>query len=287
MKPTKIRILALLLALFSLLAAGCGSEGLKQTTGMTGTSGATVTVSETLLYEAEGVKITATGLKEGLVGPEIQLLIENTSEKNVLVTVDGLSANGYMLPLAGLYAEVAAGKNANESISLYSSDLEASGIETLAMLEFYLKLQSSDTYQVLTTSPLISLPTSEAAHTQKVDDSGDVIYEKNGIKVVCKGLKQDAIWDGTVVFYMENSSGQPISVYAENVSVNGYMQDVSLWSDLRDGTRIVDGMNLLDLSDLQLSSIDEVTEIELSLQIINADSWSKIDTTDPITLSFS
>lgn len=287
MKHGKIRLLALVLVLVSLLAAGCSGDALKQSTGMTAVSGKTVTISETVLYEAEGVKITATGLEAGLVGPEIKLTIENSSEKNVLVTTDKLSANGYMMPLAGLYAEVAAGKNANESITLYTSDLEQSGVETLAKLEFYLKLQNPENYEVMATSELITLPTSEAGHTQAVDDSGDVIYAENGIKVVCKGLKQDAIWDGTVVFYMENSCGQPISVYAENVSVNGYMQDVSLWSDMRDGTRIVDGMNLLDLSDLQLSSIDEVEQIELSLRIVNADNWNEITTTEPITLSFS
>ena len=112
------------------------------------------------------------------------------------------------------------------------------------------------------------------------------VYDANGIKIVCKGLKQDMIWDGTVVFFMENNSGKPITVYAEEVSVNGFMQDVGLWSDLRDGTVIIDGMSLLDLSDLELESIDEVEDIEFSLRIINSDNWDTIASTDPISLTF-
>ena len=86
---------------------------------------------------------------------------------------------------------------------------------------------------------------------------------------------------------MENNNGQPITVYAENVSVNGFMQDAGLWSDLRDGTMIVDGMSLLDLSDLEIESIDEVKEIEFNLRIINADNWDEIVTTDVLKLTFN
>ena len=221
------------------------------------------------------------------MGPEIKLLIENNSEKNVLVTSEAVSANGYMMPLASLYAEVAAGKKANENLTLMSSQVDQAGIETLAELQFYLKIQDPENWDEIAKSDLITLNTSAAPFEQPVDDSGDVLYDENGIKVVCKGLKQDVIWDGTIVFYMENNNGQPITVYAENVSVNGFMQDAGLWSDLRNGTKIVDGMSLLDLSDLEIESIDEVKEIEFNLRIINADNWDEIVTTDVLKLTFN
>lgn len=64
------------------------------------------------------------------------------------------------------------------------------------------------------------------------------------------------------------------------------MQDVGLWSDLRDGTYLVDGMSLIDLSDLALESIDQVENIEFNLRIVNADTWDEIATTDVISLTF-
>ncbi len=137
-------------------------------------------------------------------------------------------------------------------------------------------------------SELLALHTSASgSYTQPVDDSGNLIYDANNIRVVCKGLKQDVIWDGSIVFYMENNSTQPVTVYAENVSINGYMVDVSLWADLRAATKIIDGMLILDLEAVDLDNIDGVEEIEFTLRIINSDNWNEIATTDVIKLEFN
>ena len=109
-----------------------------------------------------------------------------------------------MMPYASLYAEVAAGKKANESLSIMSSELEQSGIDTLAELQFYLQIQDPETWETAATSELLTLTTSAAPYEQPVDDSGDVLYDSNGIRIICKGLKQDIIWDGTVVFYINS-----------------------------------------------------------------------------------
>ena len=293
-------LLALLLVLVTVLATACVDTGeLKlpvSTTGDAGSvsgeegtkpqSGEAVTVEETVLFEAEGVKVTVKGLEKDLFGTELKLLVENSSDKNVLLTADSVSANGYMIS-ASLYTEVAAGKKCNDSLSLSKSSLEQSGIETLSQLQFYLKLQDPDTWDTVKTSDLLTVTTSAADYVQPVDDSGDVVYDAQGYKVVCKGLKQDFIWDGTVVFYMENTGNRAVSIYAENVSVNGFMQSVSLWSDLRPNTRIVDGMSMLDLSDLEITNIDEIESIEFNLRIVDAETWQEIVTTDAITLNFA
>lgn len=306
-KRSKV-LVALLLVLVMVMATACSDSGeVKQPANVNGDSSVTsgnettgdntgndsgntadieVAVAETVLYDADGIVVTATGYEDGWMGPEIKVLVENNSTKNVLITTDSVSVNGYMMPYASLYAEVAAGKKSNESLTIMSSELDQAGIETVAEMQFYIKVSDADSWDSLATSDLITLNTSAAGLEQPVDDSGDVLYDSNGIKVVCKGLKQDIIWDGTIVFYMENNSGKPITVYAENVSVNGFMEDAGLWSDLRDGTRIIDGMSLLDLSDLELESIDEVKNIEFNLRIINSETWDEIVTTDVITLNF-
>ena len=298
----------MLLALVMVMATACSSvnEDIKQPANVNGDSSVTtgddatndnagdgedpakdgLSVAETVLYDADGIVVTATGYEEGWTGPEIKILVENNSEKNVLVTTASVSVNGYMMPYASLYAEVAAGKKANESLSIMSSELEQSGIETLAEMQFYLQIQDPETWETVATSDLLTLTTSAAPYEQPVDDSGDVLYDANGIKIVCKGLKQDIIWDGTVVFYMENNSGKAVSIYAENVSVNGFMQDVGLWSDLREGTKLIDGMSMIDLSDLEIENIDEIKNIEFNLRVVDAETWQDIVTTDVLTLNF-
>ena len=300
-------LFALLLAMVMILATACSSsDEVKQPVNVNGDSSVTsneepagndsnneqendtveITVAETVLYEADGVKVTATGYEDGWMGPEIKILVENDSSKNVLVTSASVSANGYMMPSAALYAEVAAGKKANETLIIMSSELDQSGIEMLAELQFYLQIQDPETWETITTSDLLTLTTSAAPYEQPVDDSGDVLYDSDGIRIICKGLKQDIIWDGTVVFYMENNSGKEISVYAENVSVNGFMQDVGLWSDLRPSTKIIDGMSMIDLSDLEIENIDQIENIEFNLRIVDANTWEDIVTTDVLTLNF-
>lgn len=300
-------LIALLLAMVMILATACSSsDEVKQPANVNGDSSVTsnekpagnesdneqendtveITVAETVLYEADGVKVTATGYEDGWMGPEIKILVENDSSKNVLVTSASVSANGYMMPTASLYAEVAAGKKANETLSIMSSELDQSGIEMLAELQFYLQIQDPETWETITTSDLLTLTTSAAPYDQPVDVSGDVLYDSDGIRIICKGLKQDIIWDGTVVFYMENNSGKEISIYAENVSVNGFMQDVGLWSDLRPSTKIIDGMSMIDLSDLEIENIDQIENIEFNLRIVDANTWEDIVTTDVLTLNF-
>ena len=245
-----------------------------------------VSISETVLYEANGIKVTATGYESGWMGPEVKVLVENDSTDNALITFDAVSVNGYMMPYSGFYAEVAAGKKANESLVLSASELKRSGIDTVAEIQFYLQHQDPETWDVLEETELLTLTTSAAPYEQPVDDSGDVLYDADGIKIVCKGLKHDVIWDGTVVFYMENTSGKAVSIYAENVSVNGFMQEVGLWSDLRDNTRLIDGMSMLDLSDLEIENVDQIENIEFSLRVVDADTWEDITTIDTLSLSF-
>ena len=301
-------LLTLLLALVMVVTTACsGSEDVKAPASVNGDSSVTsnnesadsssgnktednvvaeITVAETVLYDVDGVKVTATGYEEGWTGPEIKILVENNSDKNVLITSDSVSVNGYMMPFAALYAEVAAGKKANETLSLMSSELDRSGIDVLAELQFYLQIQNPETWETVATSELVTLTTSAAPYEQPVDDSGDVLFDSNGIRIICKGLKQDIIWDGTVVFYMENNSGKEISIYAENVSVNGFMQDVGLWSDLRPGTKLIDGMSMIDLSDLEIEGIDQIDNIEFNLRVVDANTWEDIVTTDVLTLNF-
>lgn len=300
-------LVALLLVLVMVLTTACSSgEEVKQPASVNGDSSVTsgdtpaenntnteeedtaveITVAETVLYDAGDIKVTATGYEDGWMGPEIKVLVENNSTKNVLVTADAVSVNGYMMPYASLYAEVAAGKKANEFLSIMSSELDQSGIEVVAEMQFYIQISDSETWETMATSELLTLTTSAAPYEQPVDDSGDVLYDSEGIRIICKGLKQDIIWDGTVVFYMENNSGKAISIYAENVSVNGFMQDVGLWSDLRPGTKLIDGMSMIDLSDLEIENIDQIKNIEFNLRVVDANTWEDIKTTDVLTLNF-
>lgn len=246
-----------------------------------------VTIQETVLYQAHDITITATGMKDSLFGQEVTLQIVNDSAKNVTVSSRDLSVNGYMMDTTGFYAQVAAGKKAIDDLTLYSSELNEAGIETVATIEFSVHVSDSDSFDNIDDSDLVCLSTSAAdGFVQPVDDSGDVVYDDHGIRVICKGLKENVIWDGAVVFLIENTSKEFVTVHAENLSVNGYMVSEALWSQLRPNTRSVEAMYLLTLDEIGLDSTDEVEDIEFTLRLIDND-WNEIDTTDTLRLEFN
>ena len=123
---------AFLLALVMVLSTACsssektqpsdGSSSVAEDDGESSSveqiPGGEITIAETVLYEAEGVTITATGYEESWSGPQIKIVVENDTKQNLLVTVQSLSVNGYMMPTASLYAQVAAGKKTNDAITL-------------------------------------------------------------------------------------------------------------------------------------------------------------------------
>lgn len=246
-----------------------------------------VTIVETELYNANGIAVTATAMGSGIFGPEISVTVSNNTERNVVVSTRNLSVNGYMLSTSGLYSEIAANKKAVAAMSFMSSELAEAGIETIADIEFNLAIYDYDTFEDIDNTALIKLSASGAeGFVQPVDDSGDVIYNDHGVRVVCKGLKDDSVWDGCVVFYVENNNDEYVSVYSENVSVNGFMVDESFWSDLRPNTRSVEGMYLWTLENVGIESIDEVKNIEFTLRVIDEE-WADIATTDVISLNFN
>lgn len=270
-------------------SSAAATEQTPETTGTktdSASASGEITIEETELYNSNGVVVTATKYQKGVFGPEISFTITNETDRNITVSSRNLSVNGYMLSTSSLYSDVAAGKKAIDSMTLMSSELSAAGIETVAQIEFTLALYDSDTFEDIDNSDLVSLTTSAAeGFTQPVDDSGDVLYDANGIRVICKGLKEDAVWDGCIVFFIENNNGKAVSVYSDNMSVNGFMVDDSLWCDLRANTRCIDAMYLLSLDDIGVESMDDVENVEFTLRIID-EKWNDIAVSDVITLNF-
>lgn len=289
------KILPLLLA-GMLLLSGCSSgnsEPVSVTSAETSADSQTeqetdaqeVTLPETVLYDQNGVRITATGLTtDSILGSELNLLVENDSAENILVQPDYCMVNGYMMD-GLLSADVAAGKKANDSVDFLRNVLARCGIETITDITLDLVISDGDTWQTLYETGPVALQTSAAgSYTQTYDDSGEEIYNQNGIRIVAKSVDDDLFGKG-IRFYLENNTDTAVVVNAENVSVNGYMMTDLFYSDLAPHSHALDSLTLLS-SELEENRIDAITDAELSLRITDADSYQTLDTTAPITLHF-
>ena len=289
------RLLPALLA-GMLLLAGCSSseaDAVSVTSAETSYAGASEaeqetqdgTLAETVLFDQDGIRITATGLSaDSLFGPELNLLVENDSAQNIVVQPNYCMVNGYMMD-GLLSADVAAGKKANDTLDFLSNVLARCGIETITDIELDLVISDGDSWQTLyETGPVILQTSAAGQYTQTYDDSGEEIYNQNGIRVVAKNVNDDLFGMG-IKFYLENNTDKAVIVNADNVSVNGYMMTDLFYSDLAPHSHAVDTLTLLG-SELEDNHIDTITDAELSLQITDADYYQTIDSTAPITLHF-
>lgn len=245
-----------------------------------------VTIDESVIYDEGGIVITVKGFdKESIFGPQIKLLVENNSDKNVTVQTQNSSINGYMIPFI-FSCDVAAGKKSNDSLTVQSGEMKDSGITTIADIEFSLHIFCSDDWETITNSEMIHLQTSAASsYVQQYDDSGFTMYDDNNLKVIAKGIVDKALGPA-LMLYVENNSEQPIAVQSKDTSVNGFMVSSLMSIEVRPGKKAVDTMTFMN-SDLEDNDITKITEIETVLHFFDPDSWdSKRIDSNPITITF-
>ncbi len=237
-----------------------------------------------VLMDAQGVKITATGLDEaGWGGPKVKLLIENTSGKDLTVQTRNSSVNGYVIDTL-MSARVANGKKVNDGFTIDSDDLKMSGIETIYDIELSFHVFTSEDYNTYYDSEMIRVETG-AEGTQVRDDSGEVLYEGEGFKIVSKGAVELPYSGPALRVYLENNTGHAVTVHLENVSVNGFMISPAFYEEMQDGKCAVKDISFFK-SDLDANGIEKIEEIEFSFELWELATYKTILAGGPIKAAF-
>lgn len=108
------------------------------------------------LYNQDGIRIVGQYVDENSFwGMAVLLYIENTSGKNVTISCDDMSINGFMVsPIFS--STVYDGKKSFDDITLFSSDLEQNGIETVEDIELNFHIYDPDNFSTIAESGPIS-----------------------------------------------------------------------------------------------------------------------------------
>ena len=253
--------------------------------GQDNSSSEEVTVERQVLYNDKNIKITATGMGSSYSGPELKLLIENRSGQNITVQTRAESINGYMVD-ANISADVVAGKNANDAITFFSSSLQKCGIEKIGTMEFYFHIFDSGSWGTIVDTEVVKVNTSVAySYVQKYDDTGRELINKNGVRIVLKGLSEKSYSGPEVVLYIENNTNKDITIQTRDESVNGFMVDANMSEDIVSGKRAIGDITLFQ-SSLDENGITDIKEVELYFHIFDAETWDTIFDTDVVTMKF-
>lgn len=246
-----------------------------------------VTINETVLVDESGVKITAKSLEiDEIFGPEIKLLIENNSGKDLTFQCRNASVNGYMMETM-MSVDVVNGKKANDSLTFLESDFEACGIDTIADIEIAFHIFDMIEWETYLDTETIQIKTSIAdSYEYTYDDSGKLAYEGNNVKIVVKGLSEDESFFGpSIVVYIENTGDKDITVQTRDVSINGFMVDTMFSCDVVSGKHAVDSITFME-SDLMENEITAIKDVELSFHVFDMSDWETITDTEIINITF-
>lgn len=243
-----------------------------------------VTIEEQVLFEQDGLKVTATEyVVDSIWGDGIKLLIENDGASDIGLGCNALIVNDYMI--TDLFsATVAAGKKDYETLNLSSSGLKAAGIDNVGKIEIYFHTFDPDTYMTIADMDCVTIQTSAFDSMDSTpNDAGQELYNADGIRIVGKYVDENSFWGAAVLLYIENNSGENRIIQCDDMSINGFMVTPYFSSTVYDGKKAIDEITLMS-SELEENNITSVDEIELKFKIIDENYASRAETD---TISFS
>ncbi len=246
-----------------------------------------VTVTPQVLYDKKNIKITATGMGEGYSGQTLKLLIENNSGRDIIVQDRDTSVNGYMCD-SYLQAEVEKGTTAEDGLEFLSYSLEECGIDKIATMEFYFDIANASNWSTMYTSGVIKVDTSIAgSYQQPYDASGRLLVNKNGVRIVDKGLAlpETSTFGTGVTLYIENNTDKKITVQVRDVYVNGYPIDAIIAEEVVASKKARSEVIFMEYS-MDDYGIKDIHEVKMYFNILNTDSGDTLFDSDVVTLQY-
>lgn len=287
MKKTYLLGLVAMMLLFGMMSLGSGSDTSEESkeivvedtdptadttdeaTVTEESSTSDITIDEQVLFEQDGLKVTATEyVTDSVFGDGIKLLIENNGSTDVGLGCNALIVNDYMI--SDLFSStVAAGKKDYETLSLSSSGLKAAGIENVGQIEIYFHTFDADSYMTISDIDCVTIKTSAYDIMDSTpNDSGQELYNADGIRIVGKYVDENSFWGAAVLLYIENNSGKNKVIQCDDMSINGFMVTPYFSSTVYDGKKAIDDITLMS-TELEENNITSVDDIELKFRIMN------------------
>ena len=215
----------------------------------------TATIQETVLYDEHEVRITATALTYDSNAVELSLILENNSAENLQFISNSMgyscnSVNGYMIVDGYLNCDVAAGKKANDTISISYDTLRIYGIFEIADIEIgfdivdeeydhiysgprQVKTSAADSYNYSTPCYRETIASQAAQRTFGYTVpyfSDEVLHSQDGFAILSSCLMEREDGARVLLLEVQNTSTQPVDISTRDIALNGLGVYSSTWS---------------------------------------------------------
>lgn len=221
------KIITLLLALLLALPfAGCKQETPDSTEPSAIQRETMGTIEKAVLYDANGITITATSLEQTINGGRIHVTIQNTTEQSVSFAADDIIVNGITVT-DGFCIEADADSTESGKIDISYRSMDNANITNIAYIESPdVRIFENLEFTTLDNASF-KIETSIAAdYTQVYPEPGTVIYDKNGVIVQILGcVAGERVTDARLL--VTNNTDNAIAIKCENPMADG--EAVNAW----------------------------------------------------------
>lgn len=237
-------------------------------------------MEEQTLLEYEGLSLKALSWDPDTANLIIQA--QNSSAQDYTIQFSDTSVNNYMVEpnfSMNVKADAQAEKNAEFSLD----DFDSCGIEEATQIQTKILLLDSVSYDTIYTSDYITIQTGDSDKQQIFDESGEILYDQDGLKLISKGFVDDPEWGKLWKIYISNDTEEDLCIYSPDVTLNDHTMDVLFSSTVPAGKKAVSSMTVFQ-SDLDNYQINEIYSAQFTLYLKNPATFETIQTIDNISL---
>ncbi len=265
----------------------------------------TGTIPETVLFDAGGVKITATGIRpEGLTDAIVDCTVVNGSEKTLRVDASELYVNTYAIspqvciPTESedgftFYADAVIAPGQTQDIELRLNSLDDRRIDAIHEMELAISLSEvekdedgwysfADEFAV---GDVVRIRTSLYDGDASYDLEGTVLIEADGLKVLLLQAENREYSGPTITLYVYNGGSEDVQLELAELKLDGETKDGFFGMDnLPAGKRAVTEVSTF-IEDYD--NIPVVKEAELTLRTVDPETWEPRAVFDPVKVTFA
>ncbi len=212
------------------------------------------TVDETVIADTSGVKVTLKGLGREYV-PYLIFTIENSGAKDADVSFDPITVNGFQSQ-ADFAVKTEEGEAYTPSVTVKArttadyklyfngSDMDYPHMAQIAQIGFVTRISDPETYQLTASQKAVVNTSAYGRFDCSYDESGETVYDDNGIKFVYKGLSDDETINP--IFYINNQSDKDIKINVKDFKINGKEAEGVFGAEVFSGFRAINHIGFFD-----------------------------------------